>query len=215
MIIGGIDESARGSLIGPLVICGVSIDEKDVEKLKKLGVNDSKLLTKERREELEPEIKKLVDFHIVRMSAEEIDSKSNIGVNLNKQEAIKMAECIDALKPNKVIIDAPSGIEKFVNHLKQFSSHECEIVAEHKADLKYAVVSAASILAKVDRDRYLRELEKEIGFPLGVGYPHDETTINAVKNNLENKKLMKYVRKSWVTYSNILQKREQSGLDDF
>lgn len=215
MITAAIDEAGRGSLIGPLVLCGISVDEKGLKELENLGVKDSKLLTPKKREELEKKIKKIAEYHIVRISAKEIDLKSRIGVNLNKQEAIKMAECINVLKPDKAIIDAPSGIKKFVDNMKSYSEHECEIVAEHKADMKYVAVAAASILAKVDRDRAIKELQDSLGFEIGVGYPHDKRTISALKENLENKNLMNHVRTTWVTYSTIMKELEQKGLGEF
>ncbi|MDE1848690.1 MAG: ribonuclease HII, partial [Nanoarchaeota archaeon] len=57
----GIDEAGRGPVVGPLVIAGCLIDEKFEKKLKKLGVKDSKRLTKQKREELEDEIKALAE----------------------------------------------------------------------------------------------------------------------------------------------------------
>ncbi len=213
MRIVGIDETGRGCLIGPLFICGVAIEEEKLPLLKEMGAKDSKLLTPAQREKLAVEIKKVVEYYMTCITAEEIDMKSNLGINLNRQEAMKMAECINALKPGKVIIDAPSGIKIFVNNVKRYSSHTCEIVAEHKADVNYPIVGAASILAKVTRDEELRRIEKEVGIPLGVGYTHDSTTIESVKNNFKNELLMKYVRKNWITYANIKRDKEQRKLD--
>lgn len=213
MKIVGIDETGRGCLIGPLFVCGVAIDEDKLHILKELGVKDSKLLTPEQREGLAVEIKKVADYYLTYITAEEINMKSNLGINLNRQEAMKMAECINALKPDKAIIDAPSGINIFVNNIKKYSSHTCEIVAEHKADVNHPIVGAASILAKVERDKELRRIEKEVGIPLGVGYTHDKITIESVKNNFKNEGLSRYLRKNWITYINIKKEKEQKRLE--
>ena len=66
-LICGIDEAGRGPVIGPLVICGVLISEKDLPKLKALDPKDSKLLTPKKRSELEKKIKRVVkDYKIIK-----------------------------------------------------------------------------------------------------------------------------------------------------
>jgi len=202
----GIDEAGRGSFVGPLVICGVELDQRGMEKLKEKGVKDSKLLSSKRREELAEEIRKVakrVTYEVI--SAQEIDERMGVGTNLNAIEAIYMAKIINKLKPKKVIIDAPSGVKKFREVLEKYLETRPEIVLEHKADQKYVVVSAASILAKVRRDKELRKIEEETGVKLGVGYPHDEVCINGVKDNMEA--LKKYIRHKWSTYGRITQRR--------
>ena len=137
------------------------------------------------------------------------------GINLNQIEAIHMAKIINMAKPDKVIIDAPSGKEKFLNFMKKFLEIEPEIILEHKADLKYPVVSAASIVAKYIRDKEIEKISKKYGIDLGVGYPHDEKCLNGVKYNLKNKEFMKHVRKNWSTYSRIKKEKEQKRLFDY
>jgi len=163
-------------------------------------------LSKEKREELAREIKKVakkVAYEII--TAEEIDQRMNVGTNLNEIEAIHMARIINKMNPREVIIDAPSGKEKFLRYMKMYLKTRPKITLEHKADQRYVEVSAASILAKVKRDEELRKIEEKTGVKLGVGYPHDEECINGVKNN--HKKLKKYVRHKWSTFAKISQRR--------
>ncbi|MEM5792839.1 MAG: ribonuclease HII [Candidatus Aenigmatarchaeota archaeon] len=209
----------RGSVIGPLVICGVLATDEQEKKLKKIGVKDSKLLTPKKREELSKKIEEIVTHTIIlRIPAHRIDSSRKNGINLNQLEAIKMAEIINIGNPNKVFLDAPSyNTEKFKNYLlTMLENKNIEIIAENYADKKYPIVSAASIMAKVDRDEQIKKLEEEIGEPIGVGYPHDELTIKHIEKIVkEGKKIPLYVRTTWDTTKQIIKKNQQKGLSGF
>jgi ribonuclease HII len=216
VLVAGIDEAGRGSLVGPLVMAGVAMLEKDLDKLKEMGVKDSKLLTPKKRADLEKKVKKIVEkYEIIRISPSEIDKRGEVGTNLNILEAMKIADIINRLNPDVAFIDSPGGKKKFEDHIRRYMDVECELIVEYKADLNYPVVGAASILAKQDRDRAVKKIEKDTGITLGVGYPHDERTINGVKDNLKNGKLDKHIRKSWVTYDNIVNEKEQKKLADW
>lgn len=212
----GIDEAGRGSVIGPMMIGGVLIDEEDHVRLRALGVKDSKLLTPEKREELYPKIKKIAKDHVVlKVSAKEIDSLRKIS-NLNKIEAEKMAEIIRAMKADKAYIDAPQvSTEKFKNILLTLAKNHTEIIAENKADVKYPVVSAASILAKVERDREVERIKKLVGFDFGVGYSHDSRSIEFVAKSLKDGKNLEYIRHSWSTVDGLKNKKEQKTLKEY
>jgi len=90
-----------------------------------------------------------------------------------------------------------------------------EITSENKADVKYPVVAAASILAKVERDREIELLKKKVGVNFGVGYPHDERTINFLKSLLEKGNYPDFVRKSWITAIEIKNKKAQRQIISF
>ena len=215
MKIMGIDEAGRGSIIGPMVICGALIKEKDMKKLSSLGVKDSKMLSPLKREELSEKIMKICKTELGVVSAEEIDMKMCAGINLNQIEAIHMAKIINKMKPNVIYIDALNGITKFSLFMEKYLDHKAKMIFEHKADEKYPIVSAASIVAKVMRDAALRQIEDNTGIELGVGYPHDIKSTNGLKNNMRNKAFMKHVRRSWSTYSRIKEEIEQKKLTDY
>ena len=147
VLISGIDEAGRGPVIGPLVIAGVSIEEKDLNKLKRFGVRDSKLLSPRQREDLFDKIINTVKkYKVIIIQPDEIDSAlKSKNLNLNWLEAIKSAEIINSLKPKKVIVDCPSNnITAYKNFLrKHLGNKKTKLVLEHKADLKYVIVSAA------------------------------------------------------------------------
>ena len=199
-----------------MVIGGVLIDEKDSDKLKALGVKDSKLLSPKQRETLYPKIKKIAKDHVIlKISAKEIDELRKT-INLNKIEAEKMAQIIKAMKADKAYVDAPQvSTEKFKNILLSLAKNNTEIIAENYADLKYPVCSAASILAKVERDRDIEKIKKIVGFDFGVGYSHDQRSIDFVKKCLKEKKHLEFIRHSWITVQSLKVKKEQKTLKEY
>ncbi|MBU3904592.1 MAG: ribonuclease HII [Nanoarchaeota archaeon] len=212
----GIDEAGRGSVIGPMVIAGLMIDEKDEFKLREIGVKDSKLLTKVQREFMFDKIKNIAkDYVILSVSAKEIDELRKT-INLNKIEGHKMAEILKTLKADKAYIDTPQvSTGKFKDFLFSISKTKTKMICENGADLKYPVCSAASILAKVTRDREIEVIKKKVGFDFGVGYSHDKKSIEFVQKCLKEKKNLEYLRHSWITVSELVKEKEQKRLGDF
>ncbi len=202
MRIAGVDDAGRGAIIGPLVIAGVLIEDKDLSRLRDSGVKDSKLLSPDKREYLAVEIEKLaVEWHVVRLSPKEIDEVVRTGRKLhrlNRLEAQTMAKVIEALKPDVAYVDASDVLaDRFGCHIAQELSFKVEIVSEHKADRKYPVVSAASIIAKVERDRAISRLQRRFG-NFGCGYPTDPKTLEFLEEWIrEFKCYPDFVRKSW------------------
>lgn len=208
----GIDEAGRGAVIGPMVIAGVLVE--DEKELIEIGVKDSKLLTPEERKNLYEKIIDIAkDWVAIKIPAEEIDAMRE-RISLNLIEMKKMAEIINVLNSDKVFIDCPQvSTEKFVSMLKPLIKQDVEIIAENFADKKYPVVAAASILAKVERDKEIEKLKKKFNFDFGVGYPHDERTIAFLKMNAKN--FPSCVRKSWITAIEIENHTKQRRLEDF
>jgi len=202
MKIAGVDDAGRGPVLGPLVIAGVMFEEKDLLRLKDLGVKDSKLLSPQRREQLAEEIKKLaLQIHVIKLAPVEIDKVVETGRKLhklNRLEAHTMAKVIAALKPNIVYVDASDVLaERFGEHIREKLPLKIKVVSEHKADKKYPVVSAASIIAKVERDRAVEELGKKYG-DLGSGYITDPKTVEFLEKWVKKHRLFPdFVRKSW------------------
>jgi ribonuclease HII len=216
MLILGIDEAGRGAVLGPMVIGGVMIEKEKLEKLRNLGIRDSKLLTPKQRERMYSEIKKISRDHLIlKVSAKQIDDLRKV-INLNRIEAEKMANIIRVMKADQAIIDAPQvSTDKFKSILLGLAKNKTEIICENYADKKYPIVSAASIIAKVERDREIENIKKIVKYDFGVGYPHDERTINFIKQCLKEKKHLHYIRHSWVTTKNLKTKKEQKKLKDY
>ena len=133
----GIDEAGRGPIAGPLVVAGaILLEEID-------GLNDSKVLSEKKREKLFDEIKEKSKYHIVFKSAKEID---DFGISFCLKSSI--LEIMEQLQEfsNNFLMDGNTNFG--IQNLQK----------EIKADAKYACVSAASILAKVSRDRFMDEI---------------------------------------------------------
>jgi ribonuclease HII len=212
MLIAGVDDAGRGAVIGPLTIAGVLLDEKDMPKLVALRVKDSKLLSPKRREELSGAIRGLVlKYHVEKLWPKEIDKVVNSHIKLqklNRLEAQTMAKVIDALKPDKAIVDASDVNEaRYREHILESLSYKPEIISEHKADRNYPIVSAASIIAKVERDKAIAELTQKFG-EMGCGYPTDPQTIAFLENWLRQyDEYPDFVRKSWKPAKKLRQEK--------
>ena len=216
----GIDDAGRGPVVGPMVLAGCLINKKIAPKLKKLGVRDSKELTQKRRVFLSDKIKETAEtFEIVLAYPKEIDGKLRDGTNLNLLEAIKTAEIINKInkgyKHIKVIVDCPSvGITKWCDFLKTKIKNlsNLEVACEHKADKNYVSVSAASILAKVIREKEMALLKEKFGKEIGSGYSSDHFTQEFVKKNAIKHKNKGIFRKSWITWRRVSAENEQRKL---
>jgi len=183
--------------------------EKDrLFELTELGVKDSKMLTPEQREALYPEILSICKgVQVSRIPPEMIDRYVSRGKKyrrLNYLETIHMAKVIDALAVDEVFVDAPDvNPERFKGELEELLLRKPRIVAEHKADVNYAVVSAASIVAKVERDSDVAALRELYG-DFGSGYPSDPDTIAFLESWVKrNSSQPEFSRKSWKTWDRI------------
>ena len=156
-LIAGVDEAGRGPLAGPVVAAAVILD--DLKPIK--GLNDSKVLTARMRERLFDEIHaKALCFCIAQASVEEIDT-----LNILHATMLAMRRAVEGLRlrPHKVLVDG--------NRLPVLKIPAEAIV---KGDAKVRAISAASILAKVHRDRLcllLHEQHPQYGFDGHKGYP--------------------------------------------
>ncbi len=215
-MISGIDEAGRGPVIGPMVVAGVKIN--DDGKLIELGVKDSKRLTPSTREELEGMIKDCSEFTIRVVSAEDIDSLRN-SMSLNELEADLFAAIIDELCDDNdtCYLDSASTDEKkFAKMVKRKTNNQPGILSEHGADDEYPVVSAASILAKVERDRRIKEISEKFESDIGSGYPSDPKTREFLREWISEKQsLPPHTRTSWDTCRELMNKSLNRSIDDF
>ena len=205
MQICGIDDAGRGPMLGPLVIAGISLEKKNIKKLNALGVKDSKKLSAKSRELLYKKIIEIVDdYYIAKISPRLIDASVKKHC-LNGLEAKYMAKVVSKLNPDTSYVDSCDvNPKRFGKEISKLSDNH-KIKSYHRADSKFVVVSAASILAKVARDRAIAKLRKE--HDLGSGYPSDSVTVNFVtKYYKKNQKMPTFVRKSWKPVQKIMGK---------
>ena len=186
----------------------MSAEFSRLDELAALGVKDSKLLSPSQRDALYPEILKVCTrVEVSRIPPKMIDRYVSRGKKyrrLNYLETIHMARVIDALAVDEVYVDAPDiNPPRFQMELEELLTSKPRIVAEHKADVNYAIVSAASIVAKVERDRDVAEL-REIHGDFGSGYPSDPDTIAFLESWVKSKSSQpEFARKSWKTWNRI------------
>ena len=198
MIVAGLDEAGRGPILGPMVLCGVSFREADLPTLKEAGVRDSKLLSPGRREKLSDLIEALaVRVERAEIWPEQLDRLME-RKNLNEIEAETFARILDRLKPAEAYIDSPDPRPSlFEERLRRYLRTGPRLVVENGADRKYVQVSAASILAKVRRDRRIEELHQRFG-DFGSGYLTDPQTVSFLKNWVKfHGELPDFARKRW------------------
>ena len=151
----GVDEVGRGPLAGPVTACAVRLDPDRVPK----GLRDSKVLTSARREALYLEITAVAEVSIAHASVEEIDS-----LNILRASHLAMERAVAGLKADHALIDGnliPRGLG-------------CGATAIVKGDAKCLSIAAASIVAKVTRDRIMVDLAQQhpgYGWDVNAGYP--------------------------------------------
>jgi len=135
-------------------------------------VKDSKLLSPARREVLAGRIEKIaLDKYVLEVRPEVIDELRKI-MTMNDVMVRSFSKVLENLSADRAILDAADvNAERFARRVKEVSGTEMEVVAEHRADRNHPVVAAASILAKVKRDRSVREIEVAVGREIGSGYP--------------------------------------------
>jgi ribonuclease HII len=212
-VICGVDEAGKGSVLGPMVIAAVGISSEDI--LEGIRVRDSKLLCAKERERLYKIIKKKCQVATVRLDAQQIDIMRR-DMTLNEAVARAHAQVIIKLSPDYAYLDACDvNTFRYAEMVKNHLVLPCEIISEHHADEKFPVVSAASIIAKVTRDRAIATLAKKYG-TIGSGYPSDPVTIHFLNSYIDEHHIPPPIaRKSWKTVSAILSKKSQRRLNDF
>ncbi|HLD05078.1 MAG TPA: ribonuclease HII [Candidatus Nanoarchaeia archaeon] len=214
VLIAGIDEAGRGPVIGPLVIAITVIDQEQEGKLRELGVRDSKLLSPKQRESMFGPVSKLCKHEILIIEPKEIDAAvESESSNLNWLEADKAILLLNKLRPDIAFIDCPSNNpQAYTEYIRERLDYKPQLVVEHKADVTYPIVSAASILAKVTRDAQIDRLKQRYVVDFGSGYPADELTQQFLKEHYSE---YPFFRRSWAAWKNAANQRDQKKLGEF
>lgn len=190
-------------MLGPLVLGGVVVREAELERLSALGVADSKTLSRTRRSALYAEIVKGFKTQALCFEPHELND------NLTQVELDGLAQLINATCPGRVYLDAPVGpkaIPNFVARLRSAIDPAIEIVAENRAESRYPVVAAASIVAKVVRDRAMEALHLRYG-DIGWGYPAEAKTRAFLARCCTQGAFPPCVRTRWATVQRLKQRR--------
>ena len=117
-----------------------------------------------------------------------------------------MARVILKLKPKVAFVDScDTNPIRFGKEISQLTKNS-KIKSYHHADSKFTIVAAASILAKVSRDRTITRLKKK--HDIGSGYPADQKTVDFVRKSIRKNKIPSFVRKSWKPVQKMMKKRK-------
>jgi ribonuclease HII len=202
-VICGVDEAGKGSVLGPMVVAAVGC--RDLEDLAALPIRDSKKLRPKQRQALYERIFQDFSIAIVTIDAGEIDDVRS-RMSLNRCVAELHAEALAGIRPAHAYLDACDvNAERYGRTVAGLLDFPCKIVSEHKADEHYSIVGAASIIAKVTRDRAILDLEQQYS-DIGSGYPSDPTTIAFLKGYIREYGCPPpFARRTWKTVANLYQ----------
>jgi ribonuclease HII len=222
----GVDEAGRGPVLGSLFVACVRADPTVLPS----EIDDSKRLSPGRRETLAADIH--ADDRIAVATREvtpaEIDAPD---ADLNALTIAAAGAAIDsvasvgadtettadgtAADATGVVDACDANAERFGRRVREATTADIEITAEHGADEAYDLVGAASIVAKVARDAHIERLADDHG-PVGSGYPSDPTTREFLATYVrEHGDLPSFARRSWKTSREALAAAEQSALAEF
>jgi ribonuclease HII len=211
-VICGVDEAGKGAVLGPLVVAGVACGSE--EEAEAIGARDSKALSPKRREEIYIEI--VARFRVATriLTPERIDARPRFSLNLCV--ARSHAAVISDLRPGVAIVDSCDvDARRYGRTVAGFLSVPCRLLSSHGADRTHPVVGAASIVAKVLRDRAIADLAREHG-EIGSGYPADPVTIAYLRDYLKRRKAPPpFARWSWETTRTLMKELHQTRILDF
>ncbi|MFB6128013.1 MAG: ribonuclease HII [Halolamina sp.] len=233
----GVDEAGKGPVLGPMVAAAVRAPPPALPD----GVADSKRLSAARRESLAATLRER-DAVAVGVAVVPVAAIDDLATDMNTLTIRGQAAAVAAVAGDgdRVVADAGDTSEsRFARRLTdrigrgdadtgadadtEFavepvadSPAGVEVVAEHGADDAYDAVAAASVVAKVERDRRLAAIGAAYDRPLGSGYPSDPTTRTFLRDHVaETGELPDCARASWATAEDVLAAAEQSALEEF
>jgi ribonuclease HII len=209
----GVDEAGRGSVLGPLVVGAVYSGSDDA--LIEIGVKDSKKLSPRTRERMYDLITGACEISVVFVSASEIDDLRK-HMSLNDIEMEMFVRACSKVPVSAVYADCPDVNEEgFSREMKRMMSGP-EIIARHKADDIFPIVSAASVIAKVTRDRMVDDIRKEFGADIGSGYPSDRFTMAFIEKWIkDNGTPPPHTRCSWEPVRQMMTLSKNTKISDW
>jgi len=209
----GVDEAGRGSVLGPLVVGAVYSESDDV--LIEIGVKDSKKLSPRTRERMYELIADACEISIIPISAEKIDVDRKI-MSLNDIELRMFVTACSKIPVSVVYADCPDVNEAAFSKEMDGMMKGPEIIARHKADDTFPIVSAASIIAKVTRDRMVADIQREFGTDIGSGYPSDRYTMDFIERWIkDNGCPPPYTRCSWEPVRQMITVSKNTKISDW
>lgn len=220
----GIDEAGRGPVIGPLVYAISFIPESFDIKLKLPQIDDSKKLTKASRDDLLFKMNNIeelqsftnishssfITFSMLKRNKYNLNQMSHdIAIELIRKVERTLRERDDGSYIAGVYVDTVGPPESYQQKLQSIFPDIDQIVVTPKADSKFPIVSAASIVAKTTRDSIVEELKIIHNLDISNGYPSEPKTKQYLEANFDSLFCFnpKYVRLSWGSVKNLILSR--------
>ncbi|KAI3632791.1 hypothetical protein MIR68_008866 [Amoeboaphelidium protococcarum] len=215
----GIDEAGRGPVLGPMVYAVAYCKLSDRQKLNDVGFDDSKKLSEQQRDEMFQSISESdwLQYSCTVLSPQDISNKMlrRSKYNLNQLSFDTAIDLVRHALSNgynitELYVDTVGSPQKYTELLRKTFPSIDKICVESKADAKYAIVSAASICAKVTRDAQLKQWKfRENSFTsvgeMGCGYPSDPITKQWLRDNFDPVfGFPSLIRFSWATCYNYI-----------
>ncbi|DAC34193.1 MAG TPA: ribonuclease HII [Candidatus Poseidoniales archaeon] len=208
----GVDEAGRGPCIGPLFVGAVALPNEHLHMLEELGVTDSKRLKPNQRESMDAELRRLGALHgwglcVQPLQPPTIDAAvEEQGLNRLEVEGFVIAinEVWKDGEDHHLVLDACDvdatrfgrNVESGLHTLGKAPAH---VLAKHRADADERIVGAASIIAKVARDAWVRAFIERTGHDIGSGYPSDPKMKHVIADLLGGSLPHGDLRWSWAT----------------
>ena len=210
----GVDEAGKGPVLGSMFAAAVVADPEVLPD----AVADSKRLTPETRERLATELESnpSVQIGVGEIPVERIDDPQTDMNTLTVDAQARALEGVDVDGLDGYVDAGDTNPDRFGRRVASRLDDDVVLTAEHGADDRYAIVAAASIIAKVRRDAHVEALAAEYDTDLGSGYPSDPKTTQFLTDYYERTgDLPECARRSWKTSRDVVGAAEQRGLADF
>jgi ribonuclease HII len=209
----GVDEAGKGPVLGSMFAAAVLADPDRLPE----DVGDSKGIAQERREQLAATIREVARaVAVAEVPVERIDAEET---DMNSLTVEAQADALSTVTRDGVsgYVDAgDTNAVRFERRVSEALDADVTVRGEHGADEEYTVVGAASILAKVARERHVDRLAAEYDDDIGSGYPSDPTTREFLEAYVaETGELPACARASWQTSKDVLAAADQAALDEF
>ena len=216
----GTDEVGTGDYFGPVVVCATYVSNENIQKLRQMGVKDSKMLTDKQIVPLSLEIAKLIPYSIIYLDPEKLNMLSKKEYNLNFVKAYLHNKSIYSIlkkypevKYDAILIDEFTPKEKYLDYLKNTTNVITDITTIKRGEQAHVAIAAASILARAAFIREIQKLSNAYDMPIlkGAGNEVDKSAISFVKS-FGWKELFKVVKIKFANTERIKQYFENNPL---
>lgn len=214
----GADEAGKGPVLGSMFAAAVRVDDGATLPP---GLEDSKLIPSERREQLAASVRGTegLSVAVAEVPVDRIDDPTmdmnSLTVDAQVEALVDVARPGDLVRCDAGDVDAERFGRRVADGLGASGVAPMDVLAEHHADECHPVVSAASVIAKVARDAHVASLAEAYGH-LGSGYPSDPVTLAFLERYVaDHGSLPGCARTSWRTSERVLAAAEQAGIEEF